>query len=69
MSVAAGNVVHRSELARTGGRNSESERGVFVDGAVQPIAADTLTITNPGTGEPVGRVTNADAAAVDEAVR
>jgi acyl-CoA reductase-like NAD-dependent aldehyde dehydrogenase len=45
------------------------ERGVFVDGAVRPIAAETLTITNPATGEAVGRVTNADAATVDEAVR
>jgi acyl-CoA reductase-like NAD-dependent aldehyde dehydrogenase len=45
------------------------ERGVFLDGAVQPIAGETLTITNPGTGEPVGRVTKADAAAVDAAVR
>jgi acyl-CoA reductase-like NAD-dependent aldehyde dehydrogenase len=45
------------------------ERGVFLDGAVQPIAGETLTITNPGTGEPVGRVAKADAAAVDAAVR
>jgi acyl-CoA reductase-like NAD-dependent aldehyde dehydrogenase len=45
------------------------ERGVFLDCAVQPIAGETLTITNPGTGEPVGRVTKADAAAVDAAVR
>src|SRR4051794_33379524 len=45
------------------------ERGIFVDGAVQPIASDTLAITNPGTGEPVGRVTNAGAEAVDAAVR
>jgi acyl-CoA reductase-like NAD-dependent aldehyde dehydrogenase len=45
------------------------ERGVFVDGAVQPIAGEALTITNPGTGETVGRATKADAAAVDAAVR
>jgi acyl-CoA reductase-like NAD-dependent aldehyde dehydrogenase len=45
------------------------ERGTFVDGAVQPIAGETLTITNPGTGETVGRVTKAGAAAVDGAVR
>jgi acyl-CoA reductase-like NAD-dependent aldehyde dehydrogenase len=45
------------------------ERGIFVDGAVEPVAAPTLTITNPGTGETVGRATRADAAAVDRAVR
>ena len=45
------------------------ERGVFVDGTVQPIAGETLTITNPGTGETVGRVTRAGAEAVDAAVR
>jgi acyl-CoA reductase-like NAD-dependent aldehyde dehydrogenase len=45
------------------------ERGVFLDGAVQPPAGETLTITDPGTGETVGRVTRADAATVDAAVR
>src|SRR5215210_7142543 len=45
------------------------ERGIFLDGAVQQIAGDTLTIANPGTGETVGRATKAGAAAVDAAVR
>ena len=27
------------------------ERGIFVDGAVEPVAGETLTITNPATGE------------------
>ena len=45
------------------------ERGIFVDGAVEPVAGETLTITNPATGEIVGRATKADAAAVDRAVR
>jgi acyl-CoA reductase-like NAD-dependent aldehyde dehydrogenase len=66
------NVVRRSELARTEGRNQDFtalERGIFVDGAVEPVAAETLTITNPATGETVGRATKADAAAVDRAVR
>jgi acyl-CoA reductase-like NAD-dependent aldehyde dehydrogenase len=45
------------------------ERGIFLDGAVRPIGADTLTIVNPGTGEVVGRVTRADPDAVDAAVR
>ena len=45
------------------------ERGIFVDGAVEPVAGETLTITNPATGELVGRATTADAAAVDRAVR
>ena len=30
------------------------ERGVFLDGEVQPVEGDTLTILNPGTGELVG---------------
>src|SRR6478736_239124 len=45
------------------------ERGIFVDGAVEPVAAPMLTIANPGTGETVGRATRADAVAVDRAVR
>jgi acyl-CoA reductase-like NAD-dependent aldehyde dehydrogenase len=45
------------------------ERGVFIDGAVGPIGAARLTITNPGTGELVGSATAADADAVDVAVR
>jgi acyl-CoA reductase-like NAD-dependent aldehyde dehydrogenase len=45
------------------------ERGVFLDGAVQPVEGDTLTITNPGTGELVGRVTAASATDADAAVR
>jgi hypothetical protein len=27
------------------------ERGMLLDGAVQPLDGDSLTITNPGTGE------------------
>jgi len=45
------------------------ERGVFIGGEPRTIAGETLTITNPGTGELVGRVTRADAALVDEAVK
>jgi acyl-CoA reductase-like NAD-dependent aldehyde dehydrogenase len=45
------------------------ERGIFVDGEVQPIGPETMTILNPGTGAAVGRVTAADAATVDAAVR
>jgi succinate-semialdehyde dehydrogenase/glutarate-semialdehyde dehydrogenase len=45
------------------------ERGVFVDGEVRPIAGETMSISNPGTGELVGRATRADAGAVDAAVR
>jgi acyl-CoA reductase-like NAD-dependent aldehyde dehydrogenase len=44
-------------------------RGIFVDGAVEPIGPDALQITNPGTGEAVGRATSAGAADVDRAVR
>jgi acyl-CoA reductase-like NAD-dependent aldehyde dehydrogenase len=47
---------------------SELERGVFLDGAVRPIDGDILTITDPGTGAVVGRVTRATADAVDAAV-
>src|SRR5882724_9862564 len=45
------------------------ERGLFIDGEVRAIAAERLEITNPGTGEPVGAVTKADAGSVDDAVR
>jgi succinate-semialdehyde dehydrogenase/glutarate-semialdehyde dehydrogenase len=45
------------------------ERGIFVDGAVLPVAGETLTISDPGTGETVGRVTRAGAGDVDRAVR
>jgi succinate-semialdehyde dehydrogenase/glutarate-semialdehyde dehydrogenase len=45
------------------------ERGAFVDGAVEPIEGDALTITDPATGEHVGRVTSSSAQTVDRAVR
>ncbi|HEY7621558.1 MAG TPA: aldehyde dehydrogenase family protein [Solirubrobacteraceae bacterium] len=45
------------------------QRGAFVDGAVEAIEADTLTITDPATGADVGEVTSASAATVDRAVR
>jgi succinate-semialdehyde dehydrogenase/glutarate-semialdehyde dehydrogenase len=45
------------------------ERGAFVDGAVEPADGDTLTITNPATGDLVGRATAATAQTVDRAVR
>ena len=45
------------------------DRGIFLDGAVAPVGQETLTIWNPGTGEPVGRATAASAEEVDAAVR
>jgi acyl-CoA reductase-like NAD-dependent aldehyde dehydrogenase len=45
------------------------ERGIFLEGTVQPVTGATLTITNPGTGETVGRVTRSGPEAVDQAVR
>ena len=45
------------------------ERGAFLDGAVEAIGDDTLTITNPATGAEVGRVTSSSAETVDRAVR
>jgi acyl-CoA reductase-like NAD-dependent aldehyde dehydrogenase len=45
------------------------ERGAFLDGAVEPIGADALTITDPATGAHVGRVVSARAETVDRAVR
>jgi acyl-CoA reductase-like NAD-dependent aldehyde dehydrogenase len=45
------------------------ERGIFLDGAVQSLDGDTLTITNPGTGELVGRASAASAEEADAAVR
>ena len=63
-------VDRRSELARTGGRNhAVLERGIFLDGAAQPIGEATLTITHPGDGRLVGRVTRSGADDVDRAVR
>jgi acyl-CoA reductase-like NAD-dependent aldehyde dehydrogenase len=63
-------VDRRSELPRTGGRDHALlERGLFLDGAVQPIGDATLTITHPGDGRLVGHVTRAGADDVDRAVR
>jgi acyl-CoA reductase-like NAD-dependent aldehyde dehydrogenase len=45
------------------------ERGPFVDGAVEPIGDETLTIADPATGAHVGRVTSGSAETVDRAVR
>jgi acyl-CoA reductase-like NAD-dependent aldehyde dehydrogenase len=45
------------------------DRGVFLDGAIQRAESETLEITNPGTGEHVGRVTSATPELVDIAVR
>jgi succinate-semialdehyde dehydrogenase/glutarate-semialdehyde dehydrogenase len=45
------------------------ERGVFVDGRAQALEGEALTITNPGTGELVGRAASASPEAVDAAVR
>ena len=45
------------------------ERGIFLDGAVQPLEGDSLTIMNPGTGELVGRASAASAEHADAAVR
>ena len=68
MSVS--DVDRRSELARTGGRNhSILERGVFLDGVVQPIGQAVTEITHPGDNRLVGRVTRAGADDVDRAVR
>jgi acyl-CoA reductase-like NAD-dependent aldehyde dehydrogenase len=45
------------------------ERGAFIDGAVEPIGGDVLTISDPATGEPVGRVASGSAETVARAVR
>jgi acyl-CoA reductase-like NAD-dependent aldehyde dehydrogenase len=45
------------------------ERGVFIDGVAEPLEGDARTISNPGTGEVVGRVTSATPQIVDRAVR
>jgi acyl-CoA reductase-like NAD-dependent aldehyde dehydrogenase len=45
------------------------DRGAFVDGAVEPIEPDSLTITDPATGAHVGVVTSSTADTVDRAVR
>jgi acyl-CoA reductase-like NAD-dependent aldehyde dehydrogenase len=45
------------------------EMGIFIDGAVARVGAETTTIHDPGTGAEVGRVTAAGAEEVDAAVR
>ena len=45
------------------------ERGIFVDGRAHALEGEALTITNPGTGELVGRAASASPEAVDAAVR
>jgi acyl-CoA reductase-like NAD-dependent aldehyde dehydrogenase len=62
------NVVQRSELARTGGRNRSLERGVFIGGAAEPFEGEGREIRNPGTGELVARVTSAGPELADRAV-
>jgi acyl-CoA reductase-like NAD-dependent aldehyde dehydrogenase len=49
--------------------SSTLERGAFIEGVALPIESDTLAINNPGTGELVGRATNAGSEIVDAAVR
>jgi acyl-CoA reductase-like NAD-dependent aldehyde dehydrogenase len=46
-----------------------SERGVFVNGVPEPFEGDGREIRNPGTGEPVARVTSAGPELADHAVR
>ena len=45
------------------------ERGIFVDGVARDLEGQALTITNPGSGELVGRAASASPEAVDAAVR
>ena len=49
--------------------SSTLQRGAFIDGVALPIESDPSAITNPATGELVGRVTNAGDEIVDAAVR
>src|SRR5579862_1029695 len=48
---------------------TSAARGAFIDGQAQASETQTLTITNPGTGETVGLVTNSSPETVDAAVR
>ena len=45
------------------------QRGAFIDGSALPIDGERRTITNPGTGELVGHVTDSGAELVEAAVR
>ena len=45
------------------------ERGVFVNGAAEPIETEGRAIVNPGTGNLVGLVTSATPETADRAVR
>jgi len=56
-------------MSATAATTTTLERGVFLDGALQPLGAATLTITHPGNGELVGHVTRSSAEDVDRAVR
>ena len=49
--------------------SSTLQRGAFIHGVALPIESDPSAITNPGTGELVGRVTNSGDEIVDGAVR
>ena len=45
------------------------EHGPFIAGTAEPLAGEHREITNPGTGELVGRVTAATAQDADRAVQ
>ena len=45
------------------------EHGPFIAGVAEPLAGEQREITNPGTGELVGRVTSATAQDADRAVK
>jgi acyl-CoA reductase-like NAD-dependent aldehyde dehydrogenase len=47
---------------------SALEQGLFIDGEIRGLGDSVLTITNPGTGELVGRATAASSQEVDAAV-
>ena len=44
------------------------EHGPFIGGTAEPLSGEQREITNPGTGELVGRVTDSTAQDADRAV-
>jgi acyl-CoA reductase-like NAD-dependent aldehyde dehydrogenase len=62
-------VARKEELATTGGRNTVSDAGSFVDGAEHRNAGDPMPVTNPADGRVFAAVAGATSADVDAAVQ
>jgi succinate-semialdehyde dehydrogenase/glutarate-semialdehyde dehydrogenase len=63
------NVARKEELATTGGRNTVSYAGAWIDGAEHRNTGDPLPVTNPADGRVFAAVAGATGADVDAAVQ